>query len=196
MTTAARLRSDGCRDRSGTGRASLHGWGVFNFWFYDRFLERDRPVGRAPVTHLVGTRELFDGRERRHARQAVCPSVNAESPYARRARDVRGRCRSLTPDPDVGGRGCWRRPLSRRETSALTRQIVSRLGAGIVDAYLKHRKTALQFERSVLCAFLGAELGLQSSIYFEGETGFRQFDRSAGHSESVVGGGRVRIWLR
>jgi len=45
-----------------------------------------------------------------------------------------------------------------------------------------HRKTALQFDRAVLCAFFGAELGLQSSIDFEGKTGFRQFDRSAGHS--------------
>jgi hypothetical protein len=38
----------------------------------------------------------------------------------------------------------------------------------------------------VFCAFLGAELGLQSSIDFEGKTGFWQFDRSAGHSESMV----------
>jgi hypothetical protein len=38
----------------------------------------------------------------------------------------------------------------------------------------------------VLCAFFGAELGLKSSIDFEGKTGFGQFDRSAGHSESIV----------
>jgi hypothetical protein len=70
------------------------------------------------------------------------------------------------------------------------------LGAGVVDAYLKHRKTALQFDRAVFCTFFGAELGLQPSIDFEGETGFGQFDRSAGHSESIVIGGGVRIWLR
>ena len=77
-----------------------------------------------------------------------------------------------------------------------TWQIVSRLGGGVVDAYLKHRKTAPQFDRAVFCAFLGAELGLQSSIDFEGKTGFWQLDRSAGHSESIVIGGSVRIWLR
>jgi hypothetical protein len=48
----------------------------------------------------------------------------------------------------------------------------------------------------VFCAFLGAELGLQSPIDFEGKTGFWQFDRSAGHSESIVIGGSVCIWLR
>jgi hypothetical protein len=37
----------------------------------------------------------------------------------------------------------------------------------------------------VLCAFLGAELRLQPSIDFEGETGFWRFDHSAGHSEST-----------
>jgi hypothetical protein len=63
---------------------------------------------------------------------------------------------------------------------------VSQLGAGVVDADLKHRETAFQFDRAVFCAFLGAELGLQSSIDFEGKTGFWQFDRSAGHSESMV----------
>jgi len=59
------------------------------------------------------------------------------------------------------------------------------LGGGVVDAYLKRRKTALQFN--------GAMLG---TIDFEGETGFGQFDRSAGHSGSVVIGGSVCIWLR
>src|ERR1700722_13374686 len=65
-------------------------------------------------------------------------------------------------------------------------------GTGVVDADLKHRKTALQFDRAMLCAFFGAELGLKSSIDFEGKTGFRQFDRSAGHSESIVIGGSVQ----
>jgi hypothetical protein len=46
----------------------------------------------------------------------------------------------------------------------LKRQIVSRLGGGIVDADLKHRKTALQFERTLLGTFPGAELGLQATI--------------------------------
>ena len=73
---------------------------------------------------------------------------------------------------------------------------MSRLGGGVVDADLKHRKTALQFDRAVLCAFLGAELGLQSTIDFEGKTRFGRFDRSAGHSESIVIGGSDRIWLR
>jgi hypothetical protein len=49
-------------------------------------------------------------------------------------------------------------------------QIVSRLGGGIVDAYPKHRKTALQFDRALLGTFLGAELGLQATIDFESET--------------------------
>jgi hypothetical protein len=59
------------------------------------------------------------------------------------------------------------------------------LGGGVVDAYLKHRKTTLQFDRTVLGTFLGAELGLQATIDFEGETGFGQFDCLAGHSVSV-----------
>ena len=41
---------------------------------------------------------------------------------------------------------------------------MSRLGDGIVDADLKHRKTALQFERTLLGTFLGAELGKRPSI--------------------------------
>jgi hypothetical protein len=49
-------------------------------------------------------------------------------------------------------------------------QIVSRLGGGIVDAYLKHRKTALQLIARPLGTFLGAELGLQATIDFESET--------------------------
>jgi hypothetical protein len=49
----------------------------------------------------------------------------------------------------------------------LKEQIVSRLGGGIVDAYLKHRKTALQFDRAPFGTFLGAELGLQATIDFE-----------------------------
>jgi hypothetical protein len=67
-------------------------------------------------------------------------------------------------------------------------QIVSRLGSGIVDAYLKHRKTALQFDRALLGTFLGAELSLQATIDFESETVFGQFNRSDGHSESVLVG--------
>jgi hypothetical protein len=70
------------------------------------------------------------------------------------------------------------------------------LGGGVVDAYLKRRKTALQFNGAMLGTFLGAELGLKATIDFEGETGFGQFDRSAGHSGSVVIGGSVCIWLR
>jgi hypothetical protein len=62
---------------------------------------------------------------------------------------------------------------------------VSRLGGGIIDAYLKHRKTALQFDRTMLGTFLGAELGLQSTIDFESETVFGQFNRPVGHSETV-----------
>ena len=73
---------------------------------------------------------------------------------------------------------------------------MSRLGAGIVDAYLEHRKAVLQFDRTVFCAFLGAELGLEPSVYLDGKTGFRQFDRAAGHSKSVVVGANFRIWLR
>jgi hypothetical protein len=69
---------------------------------------------------------------------------------------------------------------------------LSRLGVGIVDAYLKHGKTALQFDRAVLCTFPGAELGLKSAVDFEGKTGFRQFGRSAGHSESIVVGSSLR----
>ena len=65
------------------------------------------------------------------------------------------------------------------------------MGGGVIDAYLKHRKTTLQFDRTVLGTFLGAELGLQATIDFEGETGFGQFDCLAGHSVSVVVGGMV-----
>jgi hypothetical protein len=60
------------------------------------------------------------------------------------------------------------------------------LGGGVVDADLKQRKPSLQFDCAVFRALLGAELGLQSPIDFEGKTGFWQFDRSAGHSESMV----------
>jgi hypothetical protein len=66
----------------------------------------------------------------------------------------------------------------------LKRQIVSRLGGSIVDADLKHRKTALQFDRTLLGTFLGAELGLQATIDFESETIFGQFNRADGHSEN------------
>jgi hypothetical protein len=60
-------------------------------------------------------------------------------------------------------------------------QIVSRLGGGIVDADLKHRKTAFQLDRTLLGTFLGAELG---PIDFKGETAFGEFNRSDGHSEN------------
>jgi hypothetical protein len=63
---------------------------------------------------------------------------------------------------------------------------VSRLGGGIVDAYLKHRKTTFQFDRTLLGTFLDAELGLQATVDFEGETVLGQFNRSDGHSETVV----------
>jgi hypothetical protein len=55
-------------------------------------------------------------------------------------------------------------------------EIVPQLGGGVVDAYLKHGKPALQFYRAVLGTFLGGKLGLQATIDFEGETGFWQFD--------------------
>src|SRR5260370_23720219 len=77
---------------------------------------------------------------------------------------------------------------SKTLSQKTTGQIVSRLGGGVVDAYLKHRKTAFQFDRPVLGTFLGAELGLQATIDFEGKTGFGQFDCLAGHSVSVVVG--------
>jgi hypothetical protein len=53
---------------------------------------------------------------------------------------------------------------------------MSRLGRGVIDTYLKHRKTTFQFDRAVLGTFLGAELGFQATIDFEDETGFWQFD--------------------
>ena len=71
---------------------------------------------------------------------------------------------------------------------------MSRLAVGVVDAYLKHGKTALQFGRAAFCTFPGAELGLKSAVDFKRETGFWQFDRSAGHSESkVIGQQRVHL---
>ena len=76
--------------------------------------------------------------------------------------------------------------------SARSREIVSRLGTGVVDAYLKHGKTALQFGRAAFCTFPSAELGLRSAIDFKRKTGFWQLDRSAGHSQSIV----MCIWLR
>ena len=75
-------------------------------------------------------------------------------------------------------------PFSRARPSSLSRQIVSRLSAGVVDADLKHRKTALQFDRTLLGTFLGAELGLQATIDFKGETVFGQFTRADGHLEN------------
>jgi hypothetical protein len=80
--------------------------------------------------------------------------------------------------------------------SALRRQIVSHLGTGVADAYPEHRKAALQFNRTVFYAFLGAELGLKPFVDLNGKTGFGQFDRSARHSKSVVVGANLRIWLR
>jgi hypothetical protein len=65
---------------------------------------------------------------------------------------------------------------------------VSRLGGGIVDPYLKHRKTTFQFDCTLLGTFLGAKLGLQATIDFESETAFGQFNRSGGHSVTVVAG--------
>ncbi len=59
---------------------------------------------------------------------------------------------------------------------------------GIVDADLKHRKTALQFDRTLFGTFLGAELGLRATIDFESETVLGQFNRSDGHSETVIVG--------
>jgi len=69
------------------------------------------------------------------------------------------------------------------------------LGGGVVDAYLKRWKTPLQFGRAMLGTFLGAKLGLKATIDFESETRFGQFDRSAGHSKSVVMA-CCPIWLR
>jgi hypothetical protein len=83
--------------------------------------------------------------------------------------------------------------FSRRARDAVLRgvvraklkgQIVSRLGGGIVDANLKHRKTAFQLDRTLLGTFLGAELGLQATIDFESETVSGEFNRSDGHSEN------------
>jgi hypothetical protein len=88
--------------------------------------------------------------------------------------------------PDVGGRSGG--GSSAAQGSELDRDIVSRLGGGVADAYLKRRKTAAQFDCAVLGTFLGAELGLKATIDFERETVFGQFNRSDGHSESVIVG--------
>jgi hypothetical protein len=64
---------------------------------------------------------------------------------------------------------------------------VSGLGGRVKDSDLKHREAALQLDRAVLGALAGAELGLDATIDFEGETIFRQFGRSVGHSKSVSG---------
>jgi len=84
----------------------------------------------------------------------------------------------------VGTRSYRRRSLLYGSMSALSREIVSRLGAGVVDAYLSENGASL--DRAVALRFPGAELGLQSSINFKGKTGFWRFGRSAGHSESIV----------
>ena len=47
----------------------------------------------------------------------------------------------------------------------------------------------------MLGTFLGAELGLQATINFEGKTRFGLFDRSARHSKSVVMLAWSPIWL-
>ena len=65
---------------------------------------------------------------------------------------------------------------------------MSRSGVSIVDADLKHRKATFQFERTLLGTFPGAELGLQATIDFKGETVLGQFNRSDGHSENRVAG--------
>jgi hypothetical protein len=38
-----------------------------------------------------------------------------------------------------------------------------------MDAHLKHRITAFEFDRTLFGTFLGAELGLQAVINFENE---------------------------
>jgi hypothetical protein len=98
--------------------------------------------------------------------------INAETVVALRTKRWR-----RFPLVDIKGSWCRQSrpaapPLSGAWKVALNWQVVSRLGARVVDAYLKHREAAFQFDRAALCAFLGAELGLQSPIYFDGETGF------------------------
>jgi hypothetical protein len=69
------------------------------------------------------------------------------------------------------------------------------LGGGIVDAYLKHRKTTFQFDRTLLGTFLGAELGLQATIDFESETVLGSSIVRMGIWKTVVAG-KYRISLK
>ena len=65
---------------------------------------------------------------------------------------------------------------------------MSRLGGGVVDANLKHRKTALQFDRALLRAFLRAELGLQRPSISRAKPDFGQFEFGRAFEILVVGG--------
>jgi len=70
---------------------------------------------------------------------------------------------------DVGNR---RNGTISAWTSQLRRQFVSRFGACVVDADLKHREAALQLESAAHRAFAGAEFGLEKPVYLNGETAF------------------------
>jgi hypothetical protein len=78
----------------------------------------------------------------------------------------------------------------------LSRQLVPGVGVGVIDPYLKHWETALQFYRAELGAFLSGELGLHTSVDLDGKTGFGQLDRSGRHSNSFEVGVAPSIWLR
>src|ERR1700676_4114089 len=66
------------------------------------------------------------------------------------------------------------------------------MGGGLIDPYLKHRKTTFQFDRPVLGTFLGAELGLQATIDFEGERILAA--RLIGRAFDIRGRWRHGVW--
>ena len=80
---------------------------------------------------------------------------------------------------------------TRATATGLKAVLVQRQTPDTMSAALAYGKVVVEFDSALLGTFLGAELGRKATIDFEGETGFGQFDRSAGHSESVVIDGMV-----
>jgi hypothetical protein len=65
------------------------------------------------------------------------------------------------------------------------------LRRGIVDPHLKHRESALQLLRAASSTFRRRELGLQSPVDLDRETGSRQFGMDLGHLQVIPDGYRA-----
>jgi hypothetical protein len=73
----------------------------------------------------------------------------------------------------------------------LRNDVVPGLRRGIVDPHLKHWESALQLLRAASSAFRRRELGLQSAIDFDRETGSRQFRMGLWHFQLIWMGCRA-----